>query len=1252
MNGQEAPADSIAVTGLACRFPGAADAAAFWRLLCDGREGITRFDSAALRAAGVDQAVLDDPRYVKARGCLADAEAFDAAVFGIPPGQAARMDPQRRVFLECCWAALDDAGHDPARSALRIGVFAGARPSSAGTAASSPASAVQDRIERDVDFTPSTVSYHLDLRGPSVAVQTACSTSLVAVHLACQSLLSGDADLVLAGGVAIAWPQERGYRYVEGGIASPDGHCRAFDRDAAGTVTGNGVGVVVLRRLADAVADGDAVRALLIGSAINNDGGTKAGFAAPGVSGQIDVVREALSVAGVRPDSIGMVEAHGTGTALGDPIEVAALTEAFGGVEAGGCALGSVKTNIGHLDAAAGVAGLIKTVLAVQHGVVPPSLHYRRPNAEIEFARTPFFVNDALRPWPRSGVRRAGVSAFGVGGTNAHVVVQEAPDSAAEQSGTSAGDAAVRSEVLPLSGQSVEAVLAAAAAVARHLQAEGPSLAAVAHTLQSGRRALLHRVALVADSTTEAAAALQRVAAGAVRAVLPEAPVGLVLADGEPLPAGEWLSAWREAGPALGAALARGARVLQDLGGGAAAAWLAGTAPPPADAAEARAAHAALQIAAAEWWQRALGAPVALVASGTGATNAARAVVGAVSVEAALRATLGGAVARPERDGGAPPVLCGDDAEGLWAAVGRATREARVLLQVGVGSALVGQLAAHPDQPVVVAGLDPRARNAQRACDQAVAALWAAGVAVDWRVVRGERPARRVSLPGYPFARVRLPWSPPVERPVERTAAAAATGAAAPAARAPAAAVDFGVATLAAWQHVFGDAARADDDFFELGGNSLLAFSLIAELEERTGRTVTLREVFDAPSAAALAARLRDAPASSLAADADGVDGAAPPARSAAPLEAPVPAAPRVAPPAESAAGAVQFSLLFFSADGTTTEPARYRLLLECARAADRAGFAAVWTPERHFQAFGGLYPNPAVTAAALATATERIALRAGSVVLPLHHPVRVAEDWAVIDNLSGGRVGLSVACGWHPRDFVLARSSHATRGADTRRQLEQLRALWAGESVAFDDCDGGRHEVRILPRPVQAELPLWISIAANPETWRLAAELGTNVLTGLVNQPIDVLAQRIAEYRQLRRAAGHEGPGQVTVMLHCYLGAPDAAVFDAVRAPMRGYLRAFLAQHEERLDAASAERRALRANADAWLEHAVEGHLRDGALFGSVDTAVAMVQRLVAAGVDEIACLLDFGLSADVVLAGLEPLDALRRRFVGGADW
>ncbi|HEX7735074.1 MAG TPA: type I polyketide synthase, partial [Ktedonobacteraceae bacterium] len=508
----------IAIIGLAGRFPGARNVEELWHNIQRGVCSITTLSDEELLASGVRAAKMHDPAYVRARGVLEDIELFDAAFFGYSPREAEIMDPQQRLFLECAYEALENAGYDHDRCDELIGVYAGTGMNSylLENLYSNPKLIASIGISQlvvgsDKDYLTTRVSYKLNLKGPSLGVNTACSTSLVAVHLACRSLLNGECDIALAGGVSISVPQKAGYVYLEGGVAAPDGVCRAFDARAQGAVPGSGVGIVVLKRLEDALNDGDTIYAVIKGSAINNDGSQKVGFTAPGVDGQARAIRDAHLVAEVEPETITYVEAHGTGTPLGDPIEIAALTQAFRAstTAKGFCAIGSVKTNLGHLDAAAGVTGLLKTVGALRAARLPPSLHFEQPNPRIDFVNSPFYVNTKLTEWPGGPTpRRAGVSSFGIGGTNAHVVLEEAPAREVFAESRSA-------HLLLLSAKTEAALETMTANLATHLEQHPElQLSDVAYTSQVGRKALSKRRMLVSRESAEALHSLRTRPAG------------------------------------------------------------------------------------------------------------------------------------------------------------------------------------------------------------------------------------------------------------------------------------------------------------------------------------------------------------------------------------------------------------------------------------------------------------------------------------------------------------------------------------------------------------------------------------------------------------------------------------------------------------------------------------------------------------------------------------------------------------------
>ncbi|MBU1708383.1 MAG: type I polyketide synthase, partial [Proteobacteria bacterium] len=504
----------IAVIGMAGRFPGANTIEEYWDNLCAGRESVSFFTDKELLESGVDPALLKKTEYVKARPIIEHIADFDSTFFGFSPLEANFIDPQHRLFLECVWQAIETAGYNPEEYPGAISVFAGASMNSylhnniyANPEAMAAAGSFQGALLNNVSSLTTLIAYKLNLKGACYSVQTFCSTSLVAVHLACQNLLNYECDLAVAGGVSVVVPQQTGYPYEEGLILSPDGHCRPFSDDAQGTLFGNGLGVVVLKRLEDALADGDAIDAIIIGSAVNNDGSLKASYAAPSIEGQKNVIIEALANAAINPETISYVEAHGTGTALGDPTEIAALTKAFRSMtpKNGFCAIGSVKGNIGHLDVAAGVAGLIKTVLALKNRQIPPSINFNQPNPNINFSDSPFFVNSRLTDWnDNQSPRRAGISSFGVGGTNAHMILEEAPR-------LPPPTLSRRKDTVLLLSAGTPAALEKMQSNLHDFLESNPTtdLSDIAYTLQLGRKAFNHRRMFVCQGMANALSTIQ-----------------------------------------------------------------------------------------------------------------------------------------------------------------------------------------------------------------------------------------------------------------------------------------------------------------------------------------------------------------------------------------------------------------------------------------------------------------------------------------------------------------------------------------------------------------------------------------------------------------------------------------------------------------------------------------------------------------------------------------------------------------------
>ncbi|HWN40782.1 MAG TPA: SDR family NAD(P)-dependent oxidoreductase [Thermoanaerobaculia bacterium] len=767
----EAGGREIAVIGMSGCFPKARSLDELWHNLRDGLEAITFFSDEELLAAGVPAQRLRDPRYVKAGSVLDGFDGFDAGFFGYSAQEAAVMDPQQRLFLEHAWEALENAGYAPETYEGLIGIYAGVAWNTyllsnliTHRELFDGGGAFQVFITNDKDFMPTKVSYKLNLKGPSVVVQTSCSTSLVAVHLACLSLLSYDCDMALAGGATVKVPQVEGYYALDGGLASPDGHCRAFDARAAGTIFGSGVGVVTLKRLSDALADGDHIRAVIKGSAINNDGSLKVSYTAPSVEGQAEVVASAQALAGVDPESIGYIETHGTGTSLGDPIEVAALTKVFRDStnRRGFCALGSIKTNLGHLDAAAGIAGFIKTVMALEHRQIPPSLNFESPNPVIDFASSPFFVNSDLRDWPAGlagdAPRRAGVSSFGVGGTNAHVILEEAP--------AAGPHAASRPwQLLLLSARSGEALESAAQNLLGWLRRAGDEeLPDAAFTLRVGRSVFRHRRSVICRDRSEAIAALE-----ARDAVLDEAdaedprarPVVFLFprlsrseqAQHVDLARGlcEWEDVFREE-------MDHCTELLRRLGAGE----------------EGEPALFAVQYGLARLWMSWGVRPQALLGEGVGEWVAA-CLAGVLPLEEALRLL----VLRARSDAAsfaaelgkvvlsAPEIPLVSSVTGTWITAAQA-------VDAGYWAGLAGQPLQMAEGMAELMG-DPRrillevGPPHQKALLAALGRLWIDGLRLEWAGFHGGESRRRVALPTYPFERQRY-WIEP--RPLAVLAAA------------------------------------------------------------------------------------------------------------------------------------------------------------------------------------------------------------------------------------------------------------------------------------------------------------------------------------------------------------------------------------------------------------------------------------------------------------------------------------------------
>ncbi|MEU5639721.1 beta-ketoacyl synthase N-terminal-like domain-containing protein [Streptomyces milbemycinicus] len=835
----------IAVVGMACRFPGARDTDEYWNALMKGTTSLVPLTADELAAKGVPQEVLADPSYVPVAGALEDVEMFDAAYFGIPPAEAAAMDPQHRLFLQEAVHALEHAGWAGSED-RRVGVFCGSGENRYAALLPSPDSGT--RTHRSMSDAPAAlplrVSYHLDLRGPSVFVSSLCSTSLTAVHLARRSLLAGECELALAGAVSVQLPQHHGYRALDGSVMSPDGRLRPFDSAAAGTVPGSGVGIVVLKRLDDALRDGDTVHAVIRGSALNNDGADRQSFAAPSVRGQRDVVIAALTDAGVDPATVGYVEAHGTGTSLGDPVELAALREARERLGATTpCAIGAVKSSLGHLDTAAGMAGLIKAVLAVREGTVPATVGHDELNPLIDLGDSGLYINADAGPWPRTEhPRRAAVTALGVGGTNAHLVLEQPPTQPAP-SGPAAPD---EPHIFPLSAHTPRSFDLLCDRLAETLDHKEHAPGDVARTLQEGRHHRTLRRAWVFPS-------LQGIGTALREKPVPAPEEGLVLAidlgDENPYPLDE----------RLGERIPELRRALEHTGSGASRAVVA--AHTARGLLDALAVRGVVPDAVA-----AVGAGEYLAFAHAGALPWAVALRCAERHSRALEASLPGGdlsvcerlLDEIERDLAACPaaplsVEVRSLTSGTGFPAGRVLPTGHLPAMTRAAVTGEGDFAPPPGCPSLLDGA-----TGWEQWLRLVAHCWERGADVSWHLLRGT--GRRIPLPGYPFDEARHWAAPapdataaPTPAPPRRAAATAATTPRAGGAR------DVLTELGAIWRTVLGVPEVApEDSFFDLGGHSLLASQVMTRIRELFEVRIPLGELLDAETLEGMSELVQD----------------------------------------------------------------------------------------------------------------------------------------------------------------------------------------------------------------------------------------------------------------------------------------------------------------------------------------------------------------------------------------------------------
>jgi phthiocerol/phenolphthiocerol synthesis type-I polyketide synthase E len=969
MSGTEPTWDrAVAVIGLAGRFPGARNPKEFWHNLLAGEVSVRRLSPDELTAAGVAEAEFTADDYVPVRGVIDDAEFFDAELFGVPAREAEIMDPQHRILLTCAWEAMEDAGYAPRSAPGRVAVFAGCSPNSYVTRVLASADLVERlgmqsvMLANERDHLTTRIAYRLKMSGPAVTVATGCSTSLTAVHLAVQSLLGGDCDMALAGGVCITVPQQAGYVYSPHGILSPDGVTRTFDAMAAGTVPGNGAGLVLLKRAEAAFADGDNVLALIRGSAINNDGADRVGYAAPSATGQTAVIRAAHNRAGWQPDETDYFEAHGTATEIGDKIEIKALHATLGGSAARPRALGSLKPNIGHLDAAAGVAGLIKVTLALHHGVVPPNANCAAPDPKLDLDTSGLFIPRVGDEWPGpAGPRRAAVSSFGMGGTNAHVVLESAEPAPSPTR-------AARPPVVVISARTAAALDRSRAGLAAWLQ-QNPAtdLADLAFTLQTGREVFPHRLAVVGDDIDELQEALRQAEpreiarrrtivfafpgqgtqhagmAGGLyrgferaRAVIDECaellkePLGrdlrpllledtpeheAMLADtGLAQPAifvtsiaiAEQLMEWgirpavmfgHSIGEYAAACVAGGVDLKEALTLVTARGRVMSEAPAGGMIGVRASAGEVSAVLGSEATIAVINGPRSVVVAGPldrlddwqDALSAAGLGAQRLNVSGAFHSPLMDPIL-PEFERALAAVRFKPLRAGMftnldgsflgpdtllhpehWLRHLRQTvhfqtvverllqMPSPIVVEVGPGRSLgafVRQIAAaatHPSNVACLATLGSVPAETSLTLARAMSGLWASGADIDWRRWSG---GRRISLPTYPFERRRF-WLDTGETPPPVVSVETAPASAKPVSGVLPDDDPVQTALVSLWRDVLGDdAAGPDDDFFELGGESLLAVKVIARVHKAFGVTLSMTDLWDSPTPRGVARRI------------------------------------------------------------------------------------------------------------------------------------------------------------------------------------------------------------------------------------------------------------------------------------------------------------------------------------------------------------------------------------------------------------
>jgi natural product biosynthesis luciferase-like monooxygenase protein len=1425
--------EPIAIIGMGCRFPKAQYPESFWTLLREGIDAITeiplqRWDVDALYAPKPGTPGKTVSRW---GGFLENIDHFDPDFFDISSTDIQRIDPHQRLVLEVAWESLENAGIIPNELAgSKTGVFIGMSQSDHNRLVYRDVSSIdaEDGPHTFLCFVANRLSYFLNLRGPSLAIDTACSSSLVAVHLACQSLRSGECNLALTGGVSLRLSPEESIALSLKGMLSPEGRCKTFDASANGFVRGEGCGIVVLKRLNDALKDRDNILAIIRGSAVNHNG-LSHGITSPNGLAQQILLHQALENAGVAPEQISYVETHGTASSLGDAIEYKALKAVLMQNREPNqpCWLGSAKTNIGHLEAAAGIASLIKVTLSLQYQQIFPNLHLKQLNPYISLTRTTFSIPTALQFWNSiKGQRFAGVNSFGFGGTNCHVILEEALFC----DDNSVGKIERPLNLLTISAKTDKALLDLANVYIEyienlHKRDSNVLLADICFSANTGRTHFEHRLAVVAQSHEILLEKLAAFVSGTNtlgtdrrRSLNGKQPKIVFLFPGQ---GSQYVDMGRqlyETQPTFRATLHRCQEILRPyldqplleilypeseltltnllnetvytqpalfaleyalaelwkswgiipdavMGyciGEYVAACVAGvfsledalklvaqrghliqSLSPQAAMVEVLADVAQVVTAITPYTEQvaiaAINSPTHIIISGE--IQAIESVVATLQTDGIKTRKLNYDIAfhsplmtpvaaafkqfastvtysspqislisqitaqQTQAEIATPEYWCNHIQQPIRLADSMNTLHEQgyeVFVEVGPQSLLLamGRKCLDASIGIWLTSLNPEQEDWAQLL-QSLETLYLQGVSVDWNGFDRDYSRRRLSLPTYPFQRQRY-WfdtdassfykTSPSSNSVSSASSVSSVSTleiACPVSlESPSntdlkAAIENGSAESAPlilnptaksiqnwivnWLHKnlevetkSTENGKSGKSFLDYGLKSLGAVKLAKDLEKLLGRSLEATIVWNFPTVETLALHLVGKLENQV---------STPPLkceqqsnlqtnsvwRETEAITLSFPGQPKInnqnqqkiekSTPTKIVAGkkAMQFSLLYFASNEAEFNSHKYSLLIEGAKFADKYGLTAVWIPERHFHAFGGLYPNPAVLGSALAMVTDRIRIRAGSVVLPLHNPIRVAEEWAVVDNLSQGRVDIAFARGWNPNDFVIAPDNFANSAEVMFSSIKTVQRLWRGESIFLPNGMSKETETRIYPLPKQPEIDIWITCTGGKERFIEAGAIGANVLTALLFQPTEELAEKIALYRESRGKNGHDpAAGQVTLMLHTFIGEDMGLVRQKVRKPFTDYLESSvnLWRHGiTSLDGLDSKEK------EHLLAYAFERYFQTSALIGTPETCQLMVKQLQAIGVDEIACLIDFGIDEDSVMASLYSLKKLKEQ-------